>query len=156
MLTHRVFPRRTSARRHAVAALLIVGGLVALPGPAAAQSVGEVFRKVNPSVVVIRAKGREVSGTAEGRFNETGAGVLISADGNVMTAAHVVHTMDEITVEFLGGETVTARVVASEPGADLSLIKLERVPASARVAKLGNSDPVQAETRSSSWARRTG
>jgi serine protease Do len=52
----------------------------------------------------------------------------VSADGKVMTAAHVVHALDEISVEFLGGETVTAHVVASEPGADLSLLQLDRVP----------------------------
>jgi len=111
--------------------------------PVRAQSVGEVFRKVSPSVVVIRAKGREVSGGREGRFTETGSGVLISADGKVMTAAHVVHAMDEISVEFLGGQTVAAKVVASEPAADLSLLKLERVPMSAQVARLGDSDKVQ-------------
>jgi S1-C subfamily serine protease len=69
--------------------------------------------------------------------------VLISADGKVMTAAHVVHAMDEIAVEFIGGETVRARVVASEPAADLSLIQLERVPANVKVAKLANSDSVR-------------
>ncbi|MGH7310159.1 MAG: S1C family serine protease [Candidatus Rokuibacteriota bacterium] len=108
-----------------------------------AQSVGEVFRKVNPSVAVIRAKGREVSGPSETRFTETGSGVLISTDGKVMTAAHVVHAMDEITVEFIGGETVKARVVSSEPAADLSLLALERVPKGAQVARLADSDKVQ-------------
>jgi serine protease Do len=114
------------------------------PGAADAQNVGEVFRKVAPSVVVIRAKGREVS-RASGlvRFNETGSGALISADGKVMTAAHVVHAMDEIAVEFLGGETVKARVVASEPAADLSLLQLDRVPPGAQVATMANSDAVR-------------
>jgi len=102
-----------------------------------------VFRKVAPSVVVIRAKGHEVAAGGRTRFNETGSGVLISADGKVMTAAHVVHAMDEITVEFLGGETVKARVVASEPAADLSLLQLERVPAGAKSSPLANSDPIQ-------------
>jgi serine protease Do len=61
----------------------------------------------------------------------------------MMTAAHVVDAMDEISVEFLGGETVAARVVASEVAADLSLIQLERVPASAAVARLADSDTVE-------------
>jgi serine protease Do len=69
--------------------------------------------------------------------------VLISSDGKVMTAAHVVHAMDEISVEFLGGETVNARVVASEPAADLSLLQLERVPTGAKSSPLANSDPIQ-------------
>jgi serine protease Do len=99
---------------------------------------------VNPSVVVVRAKGRDVEGSGGlTRFNETGAGVLISADGKVMTAAHVVHAMDEINVEFLGGETVPARVVSSEPAADLSLLQLDRVPPGIKVAPMADSDRVR-------------
>src|SRR5882672_3039147 len=113
------------------------------PSVVEAQDVGQLFRKINPSVVVIRAKGREVSG-AKGitQFTETGSGVLISADGKVMTAAHVVHQMDEINVEFLGGETIKAHIIASEPAADLSLLQLASVPKSASVAPLGDSDKV--------------
>jgi serine protease Do len=129
--------------RAVVAATLTAIALFGSARPVQAQSVGEVFRKVNSSVAVIRAKGREVSGAAESRFNETGAGVLISTDGKVMTAAHVVHAMDEIAVEFVGGETVRARVVASEPAADLSLLQLERVPKGAQVARLADSNKVQ-------------
>jgi S1-C subfamily serine protease len=117
--------------------------LLSLPVAVAAQTPGEVFRKVTPSVVVIKAKGRDVSSSGQVRFLETGSGVLISADGKVMTAAHVVHSMDEISVEFLGGETVSAKVIASEPAADLSLLLLERVPAGARVAKMADSDTVR-------------
>jgi len=117
--------------------------VMSIPIGVGAQTLGEVFRKVTPSVVVIRATGREVSAGGQKQFAETGSGVLISTDGKVMTAAHVVHTMDEITVEFLGGESVAAKVVASEPAADLSLLQLQRVPAGARVAKMANSDAVQ-------------
>jgi len=117
--------------------------LLSVPAAAGAQTPGEVFRKVTPSVVVIKAKGSEVTAGGQVRFLETGSGVLISADGKVMTAAHVVATMDEISVEFLGGETVSAKVIASESAADLSLILLERVPAGARVAKMANSDTVR-------------
>ena len=58
---------------------------------AGAQTVGQVFDKVKDSVVVIRARGQEVSDGGSGLvgFSETGSGVLISADGKVMTAAHV-------------------------------------------------------------------
>src|SRR5881409_3120018 len=117
--------------------------VMSFPIGVGAQTLGEVFRKVAPSVVVIPAKGREVAASGQTRFNETGSGVLISPDGKVMTAAHVVHSMDEISVEFLGGETVSAKVVASEPAADLSLLQLERVPAGAKVSPLANSDPIQ-------------
>ena len=129
----------------AVLATALAGiSFLGVPGPTRAQSVGEVFRKVNPSVVVIRAKGSDVEGPGGlTRFNETGAGVLISADGKVMTAAHVVHTMEDINVEFLGGETVRARVLSSEPAADLSLLQLERVPQGVKVAPMADSDTVR-------------
>jgi serine protease Do len=122
----------------------VVVGLLAWFAPSVpAQTPGDVFRKVAPSVVVIRAKGRDISASGQSRFAETGSGVLISPDGKVMTAAHVVHSMDEINVEFLGGETVKAKVVASEPAADLSLLQLERVPKDAKSSPLANSDPIQ-------------
>ena len=119
---------------------VLVGGFAS---EAPAQNFGEAFRKVSPSVVVIRAKGRDVEAGGQSSFSETGSGVLISPDGKVMTAAHVVHSMDAVTVEFLGGETVSAKVVASEPAADLSLLQLERVPPGAKSSPLANSDMIQ-------------
>jgi serine protease Do len=123
---------------------VILASLLWLPQAGDAETMGDVFRKVNPSVVVIRAKGRDVEGAGGlTRFNETGSGVVISADGKVMTAAHVVHSMDEINVEFLGGETIPARVISSEPAADLSLLQLQRVPTGVKVATLADSDTVR-------------
>ncbi len=129
--------------RLTLALLLAAGALLWMPAAAPAQTVREVFEKVAPSVVVIRARGHEVSTSGQSRFSETGSGVLISRDGHVMTAAHVVHAMDEIAVQFLGGETVAAQVVSSEPAADLSLLQLERVPAGATVAAMADSDAVR-------------
>src|SRR5215468_4248223 len=88
--------------------------LFSVPMAAGAQTPGEVFRKVTPSVVVIRAKGSEVTAAGTVRFNETGSGVLISNDDKIITAADVVHSLNDIDVEFLGGETVRAKVIASE------------------------------------------
>jgi serine protease Do len=108
-----------------------------------AQDLKQLFRKTRASVAVIRATGRDVTASGEVTFHETGSGVLISNDRKVMTAAHVVQSMDEIRVEFLDGEAVPARVIASEPAADLSLLQLDQVPRAARVAILADSDTVQ-------------
>src|SRR5437879_3595797 len=43
---------------------------------------------------------------------------------------------------FVGGRTAPARVVASEPAADLALRRLDAPPASLIAAPLGNSDTV--------------
>jgi serine protease Do len=125
------------------AAALAGSALVVLAAPAQSQNLNEVFRKANPSVVVIRARGRDVSNVGITRFSETGSGVLITADGKVMTAAHVVNAMDEITVEALGGERVPAKIVASEPAADLSLLQMERVPQAMTPARMADSGTVR-------------
>jgi serine protease Do len=129
--------------RMLAAVLALAAPVAAAPPSSPAQTVGDVFRQVTPSVVVIRARGREISGGSVVGYSETGSGVLISADGKVVTAAHVVNLTDSITVEVLGGESVSARVIASEPAADLSMVQLERVPKGAQVAKLANSDTVR-------------
>lgn len=142
MSTNRLRPGR-QARLGALVPFGAVVVVLALPWAVAAQTVGDTFRQVSPAVVVIRATGRDVSGSGEVRLSEIGSGVLISQDGNVMTAAHVVHAMDEIRVEFMGGEIVTAHVVSSEPAADLSLLKLNRVPPGTLIARMANSDDVR-------------
>ncbi len=122
---------------------LVLAAITLFEVPAQAESLAEIFAKSNPSVLVIRAKGRDVSASGVTRFSEIGSGVLISADGKVMTAAHVVNAMDEITAEAVGGESVRARVIASETAADLSLLQLERVPASMHAGKMGDSNTVR-------------
>jgi serine protease Do len=126
-----------------LAAVLGAAVLQGFAPMAEAQNLNDLFGKVNPSVVVIRARGRDVSNLGVTRFSETGSGVLVTADGKVMTAAHVVNAMDEITVEAVGGERVAARVVASEPGADLSLLQLERVPADMKPSPMADSRTVR-------------
>src|SRR5262252_518902 len=126
-----------------LAALLALAILVGFEAPVSAQDLSDLFRKVTPSVVVIRARGRDVSNVGVTRFSEIGSGVMIEADGKVMTAAHVVNAMDEITVEAVGGESISARVIASEPAADLSLLKVDRVPASMRAATMADSNTVR-------------
>ena len=71
---------------------------------------------------------------------EQGSGVLISPQGEILTAAHLVQTADVVQVEFIDGTVVYAQVVGSEPTADVALLKVARVPESIASVKLGNSD----------------
>ena len=114
--------------------------LVAVPAWAQSQSLDDLFNRVSPTVVVVRSKGRDVSAAGIIRFNETGSGVLISSDGRVMTAAHVVNGMDEITVEGIAGEVVRATIISANAAADVALLQLERVTKAMRVARMGDSD----------------
>jgi serine protease Do len=127
---------------------MLAAVLVAAIGPACAeevpaQSLDEAFNRVSSTVLVVRAKGRDVTADGIIRFNQTGSGVLISGDGRVMTAAHVVNGMDEITVQGIGGEIVRATLISADSAADVAMLQLERVTRAMRVARIGNSDSVR-------------
>src|SRR4029078_6823603 len=80
------------------------------------------------------------SNAHEVRTPGLGSGVLISADGKVLTAAHVVQTADAVAVEFPGDVLIKAAVGAADPAADVALLQVERVPEGAQPAKLGDFD----------------
>src|SRR5499433_3908951 len=135
-------PRMLRTMARALLATLVA--VAAARAPLSAENLSQIFGLVNPAVVIVRTSERDVSPEGQlAKFGETGSGVLISTDGKVMTAAHVVHLADRVVVEFLGGERVDARIVASEADADVSLLQLDRVPAHALVATLGDSDRTQ-------------
>jgi serine protease Do len=111
-----------------------------------AKSLREVFRQVDLSVVVVETNSHSV--VIGPRMQRTtlpglGSGVLVSADGKVMTAAHVVQTADEIKVQFKNGEMSTASVLMSDAAADVALLQLAQVPVGATVARLGDSDETE-------------
>jgi hypothetical protein len=60
--------------------------------------------------------------------------------------------MNDIDVEFLGGETVKAKVIASEPAADLSLIQTSGFPRAPAWPRWPTRTPCRWATRSTSWA----
>ena len=55
-----------------------------------------------------------------------GSGVIVSADGYILTNHHVVNEADEIKVTLADGKTVhKAKKIASDEGSDIAVIKLE-------------------------------
>ena len=89
--------------------------------PVQSAPLGKTFKRVRASVVVILTEEKTLPLNAyEGKpvsVEGLGSGALISDDGRVLTAAHVVQTADRVQVEFPNGETVKAQVIASEPPA---------------------------------------
>ncbi|MBI4271086.1 MAG: trypsin-like peptidase domain-containing protein [Candidatus Rokubacteria bacterium] len=112
------------------------------PPAFAAETLGQVFRRVSGAVVVVRTRESQPAPATPGATSVQGlgSGVVISSTGQALTAAHVVHTADQITVEFRDGRAVAARVVASEPEADVALLQLEELPSDMLAARLGDSD----------------
>lgn len=109
-------------------------------------ALSQIFKRVDDAVVVVRTNERVVSSNDVRQEVTTaglGSGVLISDDGKVLTAAHVVQTADAVAVEFASGTLVGARVVAADTAADVALLQLESVPGGAIVATLGDSDKTE-------------
>jgi len=118
----------------------VAGGLA----PVHAESVAEVYKRVADSVVVIRTEERaapERPGVVATAEAGQGSGVRIDKD-RVLTAAHVVQVAEKIFVQMSTEETLSAKVLASDPSADLALLQLERAPMSGPIAALGDSDSV--------------
>ena len=113
----------------------------------AAPSLSQSFKRVDSAVVVVRTSERVLAGQRsnahEVRAPGLGSGVLISADGKVLTAAHVVQTADAVAVEFPGDVLIKATIVAADPAADVALLQVERVPEGVQPAKLGDSDKAE-------------
>ncbi|MEG0467993.1 MAG: Do family serine endopeptidase [Mucinivorans sp.] len=54
-----------------------------------------------------------------------GSGVLISADGYIVTNNHVIENADNIKVTLNSGEGFKAKLVGTDPSTDIALIKIE-------------------------------
>ena len=72
-----------------------------------------------------------------------GSGVLVSNDGKVLTAAHVVETADVACVEFPDGQQISARIIGSDVRSDVALLQLTQMPKGISPAILGDSDKVE-------------
>jgi Do/DeqQ family serine protease len=70
-----------------------------------------------------------------------GSGVIVSADGYILTNHHVVDGAEDIQVEQTGGGRKPAKLVGSDPPSDLALLKIEA--SGLPVLTLGNSDDVR-------------
>jgi serine protease DegQ len=58
--------------------------------------------------------------------NGEGSGVIFASDGTIVTSNHVVEGTQSVRVVFATGETVSARVVATDPLSDLAVLKAYR------------------------------
>ncbi len=64
-------------------------------------------------------------GPRDFQSNSLGSGFIVSADGFVMTNAHVVEAADEITVKLNDKREFKAKVIGSDKRTDIALLKIE-------------------------------
>ena len=135
-----------------------------VPAAVAQNSYAEVVARVAPAVVTVRAERRvrapqqhpfmddpffrEFFGDRLPRQEQTprrqeglGSGVIVSADGHILTNHHVVDGAEQIEVELIDRRVLSAKVVGSDQPSDLAVLKVEAT--GLPVLPLGNSDQVR-------------
>lgn len=133
----------------------------ALPSVSDPNFVVAAVQKVGPAVVRINAS-RTVSqqlpeafedplfrrffGVPEAQPRErivrgTGSGFIISANGQILTNAHVVNGADRVSVTLKDGRTLEGKVLGEDPVTDIAVIQVQadNLP----VVEIGNSDSLQ-------------
>jgi S1-C subfamily serine protease len=112
--------------------------IVTRPSTAITQSgdVASIIQKDEPAIVAITTGGGPGSGTGG-----AGTGFVITQDGYIVTNNHVAESAAKIEVAFTNGEIASAKIVGTDPSADLAVLKVDRTGLPA--IELGNSDAVQ-------------
>ncbi len=98
-----------------------------------ANSMPDAFQ--NP--VFKRFFGNEMLPHEERVERGTGSGFILSADGQLLTNAHVVAGADQVRVTLKDGRVLTGRVVGVDPVTDVAVVKIPA--AGLPVVKLGKS-----------------
>jgi putative serine protease PepD len=102
--------------------------------PEGVMDIQAILSQVEESVVTI-----ETNVTAQGGvFSGAGSGIVLSADGLILTNAHVISQSDGITVRMFDGAEHEAVLVGSEPASDIAVIQVQGVDDLAP-AELGES-----------------
>lgn len=132
-----------------------------LPGNTDSNFVTAVVEKVGPAVVRINAS-KTVASQLPDAFNDpffrqffgsqlprsqrqiergTGSGFIVSADGRILTNAHVVAGADTVTVTLKDGRTFQGKVLGADSVTDVAVVKIQanQLPTVA----LGNSDQLK-------------
>ncbi|WKK64614.1 S1C family serine protease [Lutimonas zeaxanthinifaciens] len=125
---------------------ILLLSLILLNASVKAQSLSELYEKVNPAIVVILTEQKEL--VSSGKMTQTvtsgglGSGFMIS-DTQIVTAAHVVQVAEKVNVQFLDGEIIPAKVISAYATADVALLELIWPRKNAVTLKLADSDAVK-------------
>ncbi len=99
----------------------------------------QVYQQVNPSVVNIQVSAAGLQGAQGG----LGSGFVWDEQGHIVTNNHVIEDATQITVTFMNGEEVDARLVGSDPDADLAVIKVDPSEVELRPVTMADSSQVR-------------
>lgn len=92
------------------------------------DAIAKIVENVSPSVVTI--VGNYSSGREEDRYNNLtahGSGVVYKSNGYLVTNAHVVKGLKNITVVFSDGTMLPGKVVCSDDLSDIAIVKVDKL-----------------------------
>jgi serine protease DegQ len=69
--------------------------------------------------------GEDFDGSQTRRTASLGSGVIVSAEGYILTNHHVVEAADEIEVVLADGRKAKAHIIGSDPETDLAVVKVD-------------------------------
>jgi putative serine protease PepD len=109
------------------------------PSPSASSSptVNDVYTALAPSIVSITSTLRATS-TAQTE-TATGTGVVVNADGNILTAFHVVDGASAIKVAFADGTEAKAQIAVADAATDIAVLAPDQLPSVVVPAVLGGA-----------------
>jgi len=117
---------------------------------AATIDVAEIYRRNAPGVVQITSTSSGASSTdafgnaVPGQEQQAlGSGFVLDKDGHIVTNFHVVDSATEIEVSFSNQDTVSARVVGTDPSTDLALLEVDADATALTPLALADSDAVE-------------
>jgi S1-C subfamily serine protease len=117
-------PKTASSATGAPAAVSVVSGASAAPA-ASAEDLPTVVAAVRNSVVTITEQGFSSRGFSQIPSTGVGSGIVLTADGYILTNKHVVAGSQSLTVELADGEQFPATIVKQSTDKDLALIKID-------------------------------
>lgn len=114
-----------------------VNEMLAAATPAPARS-ALIYQLIQPSIVLIQTErpGEEETEAGHG----LGTGVVINADGAILTSLHVISDATTINLIFADGTEATGQVLATQPENDIAVLGSSRLPEILVPATLGNPD----------------
>lgn len=107
------------------------------------SAITDAVGKVGPSVVTVVSHLQQSSGLGRSSQDATadGSGVIISADGYIVTNNHVVEGGQNLQVILADGTTLPAQLVGADPFSDLAVLQVKgKLPSP---AAFGNSDTLK-------------
>jgi serine protease Do len=127
----------------APAANAVNTGSAATGSPAAPEDITSIVARAKSSVVTITAAGVSSNGLSPFSVptRGVGSGVILTADGYILTNRHVVNDSQSLTVKLLDGQEFPARLVKLSDTTDLALLKISASNLSA--ATIGDSASIQ-------------